>query len=673
MQKAPSAIRVGALALNSTPLDWEGNFERLARGIEEAKSRGIALLCSPELGLTGDGCEDLFLSPFVVEGAEAWLQALLPLTRGIAVLVGMPVRHAGLVFDGALLLCDGRVLGCVAKRILAGDGVHYEPRWFRPWPPGQCDRIRLLGEELPFGDLCFEIGGVLVGVEICEEAWAARRIGASLALDGVDVILNPSASHFAFGKSAIRRRLIAEGSRAFGVAYVYANLLGNEAGRLIYDGHLLIGVPSESPEEPALIEGRRFSFRDYLLLERRVRIDEIRAKRSGWIAWTPRLPRDRTRFVCCDFNWPLAEKRSPRGELPDWESVPHLKHEEFARAVALGLFDYLRKSRAQGFVVSLSGGADSAAIACLVHWMVWAGCEELGMSGFRAKLGHVRGIEACQDQRALVGRLLTTIYQPTANSSAITRKAARAIAEATGATHHEIDVEPMVQAYVQAIEKAIGRKLSWELDDLALQNIQARARSPSAWLLANIEGKLLLATSNRSEAAVGYATMDGDTSGGLSPIAGIDKNYLRSFLRWLEREAPPPFRIPALALVNAQAPTAELRPPQSHQTDEAELMPYDVLDRIERLAVRDRHSPKEVLEILIEERPMDPPQLLGEWIERFFTLFARNQWKRERYAPSFHLDDESLDPKSFFRMPILSCAFVREIEEMWRLVKTRET
>ena len=190
-------------------------------------------------------------------------------------------------------------------------------------------------------------------------------------------------------------------------------------------------------------------------------------------------------------------------------------------------------------------------------------------------------------------------------------------------------------------------------------------RSPSVWLLANVTGALLLATSNRSEAAVGYATMDGDTSGGLSPIAGIDKAYLRQWLRWLEAEGPDGLGpIPALSVVNQQQPTAELRPAAQHQTDEGDLMPYVLLDAIERAAIRDKRSPLEVWELMRAEFPAYEGPLLVTWILRFFRLFSRNQWKRERYAPSFHLDDESLDPKTWCRFPILSGGFERELAQL---------
>jgi NAD+ synthase (glutamine-hydrolysing) len=223
----------------------------------------------------------------------------------------------------------------------------------------------------------------------------------------------------------------------------------------------------------------------------------------------------------------------------------------------------------------------------------------------------------------------------------------------------------MVAAYTAAVATAIGRPLDWSRDDIALQNIQARARSPGIWMLTNVLAALLLSTSNRSEAAVGYATMDGDTSGGIAPIAGIDKAFLRRWLVWMERTGPAGLApIPALAAVNAQSPTAELRPAGSGQTDEGDLMPYDVLDAIERYAIRDKQLPVEVWRRMQVDFPNDDPRQLAEWTERFFTLWSRNQWKRERYAPSYHLDDENLDPKTWCRFPILSGGFARELADL---------
>src|SRR5581483_11081925 len=134
---------------------------------------------------------------------------------------------------------------------------------------------------------------------------------------------------------------------------------------------------------------------------------------------------------------------------------------------------------------------------------------------------------------------------------------------------------------------------------------------------------------------------------------------------WLETTGPADLHpIPALSTVNAQAPTAELRPSSAHQTDEHDLMPYDLLDTVERAAIRDKLMPLEVLQRMAAQFPQYSLQQLGVWIERFFHLWCRNQWRRERYAPSFHVDDENLDPKTWCRFPILSGGFERELAEM---------
>ena len=236
-----------------------------------------------------------------------------------------------------------------------------------------------------------------------------------------------------------------------------------------------------------------------------------------------------------------------------------------------------------------------------------------------------------------------------------------------------LEIDELVDRYVAGIEGVLGRKLAWGTDDLAMQNIQARVRAPSVWLLANVNNALLLSTSNRSEAAVGYATMDGDTAGGLCPIAGIDKAFLRRWLRWLQVHGPAGLHpIPALAVVNDLPPTAELRPLENRQTDEDDLMPYEVLDAIERSAIRDKQTPLEIFRLMRAQFSQYSVAQLHLWVGRFFRLWCRNQWKRERYAPSFHVDDENLDPKTWCRFPILSGGFERELQELRAYVESRE-
>lgn len=660
-------VKVAAAALNQTPLDWERNKKNILSAITEARGEGVSILCLPELCITGYGCEDAFLSPGVHAMALEVLGEILPATEGMVVSLGLPVMHDSAVFNACCLVADRQILGFVAKRALAGDGIHYEPRWFKPWPGGKRSTLKTGGRSYPIGDLYFDCGGVKVGFEICEDAWIAERPGAELSLDGVDLILNPSASHFAFGKHRIRRRLVLEGSRAFGVSYVYANLLGNEAGRPVYDGDTLIASGGS-----VVAEGRRFSFADHQLITAVVDIDLMRTRRASLSSFQPHVAPEPDECVGVDFTFPEVQPEPQKVELEPWERSHKKKEEEFMRAIALSLFDYMRKTRSYGFVVSMSGGADSSAVACLVGLMTQLSVAELGLDGVADKLDYFRGLAALTSERELCERLLTTAYQATEHSSETTRSAARAIATCVGARHHELDVQPLVEGYVKMIEQALGRKLDWEHDDIALQNIQARVRAPGVWMLANLEGKLLLATSNRSEAAVGYATMDGDTAGGLSPIAGIDKAFLRRWLSWLEKQGPTGGKpMPELSVVTAQAPTAELRPSTAKQTDEDDLMPYVLLDAIERAAIRDKRTPLEVYRLMRGDFPDYAPGQLHAWVERFFRLWSRNQWKRERYAPSFHVDDENLDPKTWCRFPILSGGFERELSEL-RAAVTRE-
>jgi NAD+ synthase (glutamine-hydrolysing) len=659
-------IKVGAAVLNQTPLAWDHNQANIVEAIRRARADDVTVLCLPEMCITGYGCEDALFSPGLQDLAFQVAEAVAAETQGMVVSVGLPLYFEKALYNAAAILVDGAIAGFVAKRFLAGDGIHYEPRWFKEWPAGERDFIERGAARIPLGDVVFDVDNIRIGFEICEDAWVANRPGADLALRGVDVILNPSASHFAFGKFAVRQRFVIEGSRAFGVAYLYSNLLGNEAGRVIYDGGALIASGGE-----LVARGGRFGFGDVEVISAVIDVEANRREQARRGSHRPRHDAEHG-VVELPFTWPARVPAAPPVVAKTWEDSESLKEEEFSRSVALGLWDYMRKSRSDGYVVSISGGADSAACAVLVATAVELAVAELGIDGALARIDYANRTRGAGDVRSMVHALLTCVYQSTRNSGDVTRAAAQAVAEAVGARYHLLDVDALVQGYVTIIERAIDRELTWERDDVVLQNIQARVRSPSVWMLANLDNALLVSTSNRSEAAVGYATMDGDTSGGLAPIAGIDKTFLRHWLRWMESTgvaglAP----VPALASINRQQPTAELRPPSAEQTDEGDLMPYDVLEAIEDAAIRDKRVPLEVLQEVMPRFPDHGAAQLAVWVERFFRLWCRNQWKRERFAPSFHVDDKNLDPRSWCRFPILSGGYQRELAEMRAWVAAR--
>jgi NAD+ synthase (glutamine-hydrolysing) len=609
-------IKLAGAAVNQIPFHWKNNKANILAAVDAAKKENTKLLCLPELCITGYGCEDVFLSDWLSEKAWQELQSIKEFCDGITVSVGLPIRMNGITYNGACVISNKKILGVTLKQNLARDGVHYEPRWFDAWPSGKVIELIRDGQTIQVGDIIYEVDGIRFGFEICEDGWRKKgRPGYKLAERGVDLIFNPSASHFAMGKSELREReVVIDGSKEFNCVYVFVNLLGNEAGRMIYDGDVIIGQNGK-----LLAVNKRLSFKNFSLLSTQI-----------------------------DFDYPENSITIPPADQKE-------KNEELARAVSLGLFDYVRKSKANGFVLSLSGGADSSSCAIMVAEMVKRGIAELGIEKFRQQLNLSPDVSSWKDA---VGKLLTCAYQGTKNSSVETFTAAETLAKSIGAEFHHWKIDEDVTSYTSKIENAIGRKLQWETDDITLQNIQARSRSPIIWMLANVKRAVLLTTSNRSEGDVGYATMDGDTSGSFAPIAGLSKIFILQWLKWSEKE----LNHEGLRPVNNLQPTAELRPLERNQTDEADLMPYSVLNEIEEQAILNRQSPVEVFDVMVQNG-YDPVQL-KTYIQKFFKLWAANQWKRERLAPAFHLDDLNVDPRTWCRFPILSSGFEEELEQL---------
>src|SRR5690606_3638498 len=192
-----SVLKIGGATVNQTPLDWDGNFQNIKEAIEEAKSLGVDLLCFPELSITGYGSEDLFLSKWYIRKALSYVKKAIPLCSDITVCLGTPVSLKGRLYNCMAIIENGELKSFIAKQSLAIDGVHYEYRWFTPWEPGKIGIMDFFGEEKPVGDIVFELKGVKYGFEICEDAWRGElRPGYRLKERGIDLVFNPSASHF---------------------------------------------------------------------------------------------------------------------------------------------------------------------------------------------------------------------------------------------------------------------------------------------------------------------------------------------------------------------------------------------------------------------------------------------------------------------------------------------
>ena len=654
-------IRAAGATINQIPGDWSGNRQRILALLEEATRNEVDIICFPELSITGYNCEDLFFTINTVRQSQQVLLDLCQAVENIIAVVGLPIYFNGYLYNGVAVIQKGKIVGINLKKSLPKEGVHYEPRWFDPWQIGRKETLSIGDQsDIPIGDLRYQFGGFAMGVEICEEAWSLS--GHNTLLAEVELIVNPSASHFALGKYPSRETLVANNSREMQCHYLYTNLVGVESGRLIYDGGVLFATSGSLTKR-----GPRFSFGPGCLTIQDLDLDRVRVAklRNRVVKFT--TPTKGGGFVLGkDFEHEekkIAVAQNEKihfcAEKGNWLLKPE---EEFLAAEIIGLWDYLRKSGLRGFVVSLSGGSDSSAAAVLIVHSLFMAFQELGEDAFCAHLGIQK---KSGDFRSYVKDLLALVYQKTENNSCETQLAAKGLAQELGGEYFEVDIQGVVNQVQELAEGIRDKKFSWQEDDTTLQNIQARSRAMLPWVIANDRNALLIATSNRSEVAVGYATMDGDTAGGLAPLGGISKSFLINWLHWAtyqEKWGMGP--ISSLKKVLAIPPTAELRPQGEKQQDERDLMPYAILNRIEQLLVWDRKSPTVILGFLEREFSEYPANTIKKYLTRFLRLWGKNQWKRERYAPSFHLDFGSLDPKSWCRFPIFSSSFADEIEQL---------
>ena len=386
-------IKIGGATLNQIPFDWSNNVSNILEAIHAAKADQVKILCLPELCITGYGCEDVFLSDWLSETAFQKLLVIAPHCKDITVSIGLPVRFDGITYNGAAVVDNGNIKGITLKQNLPREGVHYEPRWFNAWRPNETKKIKIAGHEIMVGDLFYDLHGIKMGFEICEDGWSKeRRPGYKLKERGVELILNGSASHFAFGKSKVREQsVVIEGSKLFNCVYLFVNHLGNEAGRMIYDGDIIVAQQGKT-----ITVNERLSFKNFNLLS-------------------------------CDINFDTPGKTTIHPIRDSKE-----KNEEFAKAASLALFDYLRKSKAKGFVLSLSGGADSSTCAVLVAEMVRRASKELGLKKFCEQLK----LPILKTEKETVAHLLTCAYQGTKNSSETTLQAAKELAQSIGAKFH---------------------------------------------------------------------------------------------------------------------------------------------------------------------------------------------------------------------------------------------
>jgi NAD+ synthase (glutamine-hydrolysing) len=561
-------MRIALAQINTVVGDLDGNRERIVGRIAEAKDAGADLVLFPELAVTGYPPEDLLLRPGFIKAAARSLDEIARSARGIVALVGTPHFDRDL-YNACAVCAAGEVKAIYHKRFLPNYGVFDEDRYFAP------------GQEL----FLLEHGDVLIGPTICEDVWQPGPPATELALAGAQLITNLSASPFHLGKEREREQMLATRARD-NVAFVaFVNAVGGQ-DELVFDGHSVVlddngEVLARAPgfEEALLV----VDVEPTVAIARRLRDVRRRA-----------LARDRGEAL----DLPVIHVGSPRpasnGKPVRPEPAPLLDDlEQMRRALELALRDYVEKNGFSEVVIAVSGGIDSALTAALA-------------------------VEALGAERVHL------VSMPSRFSSEATRGDAARLAENLGADFRELPIEPIVEGF----DATLAESFAGLERDLAEENVQARIRGVLLMALSNKHGWLVVATGNKSELAVGYATLYGDMAGGFALLKDVFKTDVFRLAKHLNERAGKEL-IPTSTI--ERAPSAELR---ADQLDEDSLPPYPTLDRVLTEYVELDRSREDLM-----SDGFDP-----DTVERALALIDRAEYKRRQAPPGV-----KLRPKAFGR------------------------
>uniref|UniRef100_A0A8D1T1M2 Glutamine-dependent NAD(+) synthetase n=1 Tax=Sus scrofa TaxID=9823 RepID=A0A8D1T1M2_PIG len=613
-------VTVATCALNQWALDFEGNLQRILKSIEIAKHKGAKYRLGPEL--------------------EIW-----------------PVMHRNVRYNcrAAFFLKRSSDLRCFLSRQTE---EYFLPRMIQ-------DLTKQ--ETVPFGDAVLSTRDTCIGSEVCEELWTPHSPHVDMGLDGVEIFTNASGSHHVLRKAHARVDLVTMATTKNGGIYLLANQKGCDGDRLYYDGCALIAMNGS-----IFAQGSQFSLDDVEVLTATLDLEDVRSYRaeisSRNLAASRVSPYPRVKV---DFALSSREDLlEPLSEPIEWKY--HSPAEEISLGPACWLWDFLRRSQQAGFFLSLSGGVDSAATACLVYSMCHQVCEAV-KHGNQEVLADIRSIVhqtsyTPRDPRELCGRLLTTCYMASENSSRGTCDRARELAQQIGSHHIGLSIDPAVKAVMGIFSLVTGRSPAFAVhggssrENLALQNVQARVRMVVAYLFAQLSlwsrgapgGLLVLGSANVDESLLGYLTKYDCSSADINPIGGISKTDLRAFVQ-LCRER---FQLPALQSILEAPATAELEPladGQVSQTDEEDMgVTYSELSVYGRLRKVAKTGPYSMFcRLLVLWKDTCSPRQVADKVKRFFSKYSANRHKMTTLTPAYHAESYSPDDNRFDLRPFL--------------------
>jgi NAD+ synthase (glutamine-hydrolysing) len=500
-------VRVAAAQLDLVVGDLEGNAARIVTAYEKAEAAGADLVAFPELALTGYPPEDLLLRPAFVAQTREWLDKVAARTTATAAVVGFPEADRDL-YNAAAVVAHGAVQGVYRKHLLPNYAVFDEQRYFEPWDVD--------------GPL-FVIGGVRVGVTVCEDAWSPSGPILTQAAAGAELIVNINASPYYAGRLRERETMLATRAADAAVPILYVNLVGGQ-DELVFDGASML------VDESGELVARARQFTEDLLV---VDVDVRPAFRRRALD-----PRGRRRAA------PLPEVLVSGAQPAEGAVPPHVEPaldpvREVYEALVVGTRDYVRKNGFSEVVIGLSGGIDSSLVATIA-------VDALGA-------GHVIGV-----------------MMPSRFSSEGSVADAETLAQRLGIRTVTIPIEPAHAAFLEMLTEPFeGTE-----PGLAEENLQARIRGTILMTLSNKFDWLVLTTGNKSEMATGYSTLYGDMAGGFAVIKDVPKMLVYALCRDRNQRAGHDL-VPAEVL--EKPPSAELRP---DQRDSDSLPDYADLDPI---------------------------------------------------------------------------------------------